>query len=119
MKTQFAAASALLVMGASLITAPFAGAALGDAVVNTVTSDAPLGAVSYYDATGTMQILTNQAVPWSVSFTNKDPSPVTRNQNGTPNRLCRKGTSLTSFAPPHHFERLASGGTSWIFDARA
>ena len=73
--TQLAAASALLVVGASLITAPGAVAAVGDAVVYTVTSDGPLGAVSYYDATGTMQILTNQAVPWSLSFTNKDPSP--------------------------------------------
>jgi Mycobacterium membrane protein len=74
-RRQFATASALLVVGASLITAPGAVAAVGDAVVYTVTSDAPLGAVSYYDATGTMQILTDQAVPWSLSFTNKDPSP--------------------------------------------
>jgi limonene-1,2-epoxide hydrolase len=25
--------------------------------------------------------------------------------------------SLVSFAPPHHFESLATGDTSWIFDA--
>jgi hypothetical protein len=74
-RTQFAAASALVVVGASLITAPGAVAAPGDAVVYTVTSDAPLAAVTYYDATGTMQILSDQAVPWSLSFTNKDPSP--------------------------------------------
>jgi hypothetical protein len=26
-------------------------------------------------------------------------------------------TTLTSFAPPNHFEGLATGDTSWIFDA--
>ncbi|OJZ73563.1 hypothetical protein BRW65_13110 [Mycobacterium paraffinicum] len=74
MKTQFAAASAVLVL-ASLITAPGAVAAPGDAVVYTVTSDAPLAAVSYIDATGTLQMVTNQPVPWSISFTSKDASP--------------------------------------------
>jgi MmpS family membrane protein len=72
-RTQFAAAAALVV-GASLITAPGAVAAVGDAVAYTVTSDAPLAVVTYYDATGVMQRLTNQPVPWSFSFTNKDAS---------------------------------------------
>ncbi|MBX9639836.1 MAG: nuclear transport factor 2 family protein [Mycobacteriaceae bacterium] len=27
--------------------------------------------------------------------------------------------SLVAFAPPQHFENLAGGGTSWIFDATA
>jgi limonene-1,2-epoxide hydrolase len=27
--------------------------------------------------------------------------------------------SLTSFAPPHHFENLATADTSWVFDATA
>lgn len=27
--------------------------------------------------------------------------------------------SLVAFAPPHHFENLAGGDTSWIFDATA
>ena len=48
---------------------------MGDAVVYTVTSDAPLAVVTYYDATGVMQRLTSQPVPWSFSFTNKDASP--------------------------------------------
>ena len=74
-------------MGASLITAPVAAAALGDSVMYTVTSDAPLAVVTYYDATGVMQRLTSQAVPWSFSFTNKDASPtsmlvVTANPTG-------------------------------------
>ena len=74
-------------MGASLITAPVAAAAVGDSVMYTVTSDAPLAVVTYYDATGVMQRLTNQAVPWSFSFTNKDASPtsmlvVTANPTG-------------------------------------
>ncbi|OBI30142.1 hypothetical protein A5709_26190 [Mycobacterium sp. E1386] len=73
MKAQFSAVSALLV-SASLMTAPGAVAAPGDAVVYTVTSDAPLAAVSYIDATGQMQIVTNQPVPWSLSFTSKDTS---------------------------------------------
>jgi Mycobacterium membrane protein len=85
-KTQFAAAAALLA-GASLITAPDAATAVGDAVVYTVTSDAPLSVVTYYDATGVLQTLTNQPVPWSFSFTNKDASPtsmlvVTANPSG-------------------------------------
>jgi hypothetical protein len=74
MTTQLAAASALLV-GTSLMIAPGAIAAPGDAVEYTVTSDAPLSVVTYYDATGTLQTLTNQAVPWSVSFISKDASP--------------------------------------------
>ncbi|MGB9307820.1 MAG: MmpS family transport accessory protein [Mycobacterium sp.] len=74
-RTQFAAAAALLAVGASLATAPDAGAASGDAVVYTVTSDAPLGAISYGDATGATQVLTNQPSPWSLSFTSKDSSP--------------------------------------------
>ncbi len=64
-----------LVVAASLTTAPAASASPGDAVVYTVTSDAPLAVVTYYDATGVLQTLTNQPVPWSVSFTNKDSSP--------------------------------------------
>jgi Mycobacterium membrane protein len=72
-RTQFAAAAALLA-GASLITAPGAQAAPGDAVVYTVTSDAPLAAISYSDATGTTQVLPNQAAPWTLSFTSKDTS---------------------------------------------
>jgi hypothetical protein len=71
MKTRFAAASALL-MGASLITAPGGVAAPGDAVVYTVTSDAPLTAISYADASGATQVLANQTSPWSLSFTSKD-----------------------------------------------
>ncbi|WP_102417014.1 MmpS family transport accessory protein [Mycobacterium sp. 4858] len=74
MKTPFAAASAAFV-SAALTTAPAAFAAPGDAVVYTVTSDAPLAAVSYIDATGVLQTLTNQPVPWSISFTSKDASP--------------------------------------------
>lgn len=73
MKTQFTVASAAF-LSASLMTAPGALAAPGDAVVYTVTSDAPLAAVSYIDATGTLQTLTNQQVPWSISFTSKDTS---------------------------------------------
>ncbi|WAC93119.1 MmpS family transport accessory protein [Mycobacterium sp. Aquia_213] len=85
-RTQFAAAAALAV-GAALITAPASVAAVGDAVVYTVTSDAPLAVVSYYDATGVLQRVTNQPVPWSLSFTNKDASPtsllvVTANPTG-------------------------------------
>ncbi len=85
-RTQFAAAAALVV-GASLIAAPVAAAAVGDSVVYTVTSDAPLAVVTYYDAAGVMQRLTNQPVPWSFSFTNKDASPtsmlvVTANPTG-------------------------------------
>ncbi|OBH86044.1 hypothetical protein A5681_16260 [Mycobacterium scrofulaceum] len=57
------------------MAAPGALAAPGDAVVYTVTSDAPLAAVSYIDATGTLQTLTSQQVPWSISFTSKDSSP--------------------------------------------
>jgi MmpS family membrane protein len=72
-RTQFAVA-ATLVVGASLITAPGTAAAVGDAVAYTVTSDAPLAVVTYYDATGVMQRVTNQPVPWSFSFTNKDAS---------------------------------------------
>jgi hypothetical protein len=74
-RTKFAAAGGVLLVGASLITAPGAAAAVGDAVVYTVTSDAPLAGVSYYDATGSLQQLSNQPVPWSMSITNKDPSP--------------------------------------------
>ncbi|WP_142281904.1 MmpS family transport accessory protein [Mycobacterium sp. IEC1808] len=74
MKSLFALALALSVV-ASLTMAPVAAGAPGDAVVYTVTSDAPLAAVSYYDATGVLQILNNQPVPWSVSFTSKDTSP--------------------------------------------
>jgi Mycobacterium membrane protein len=74
-RTQFAAAGGVLAVAASLITAPGAVAAVGDAVVYTVTSDGPLSGVSWYDATGTLQQLSNQPVPWSVSITNKDPSP--------------------------------------------
>src|ERR1700722_104149 len=86
MKSQFAAASALA-LGASLITPPVAAAAVGDAVVYTVNSDGPLAVGTYYDATGVMQRLTNQPVPWSFSFTNKDASPtsmlvVTANPTG-------------------------------------
>ncbi|CQD18516.1 putative membrane protein MmpS [Mycobacterium lentiflavum] len=85
-RTRFAAAAALVV-GVSLSTAPGAVAAVGDAVVYTVTSDAPLAVVTYYDAAGVMQRLTNQPVPWSFSFTNKDASPtsmfvVTANPTG-------------------------------------
>ena len=71
--TKFAAAGALLV-GAALITAPGAHAASGDAVVYTVTSDGPLAAISYSDATGTTQVLPNQTSPWTLSFTSKDTS---------------------------------------------
>ena len=74
-RTQLLAAGALLAVGTSLTTVPSAVAAVGDAVVYTVTSDAPLAGVSYYDATGTLQVLNNQAAPWSMSITNKDPSP--------------------------------------------
>jgi Mycobacterium membrane protein len=74
-RTQFAAAAALLIVGASLTTAPGAGAAVGDAVVYTVTSDAPLSAISYSDATGVTQVLPNQPSPWTLSFTSKDSSP--------------------------------------------
>jgi hypothetical protein len=74
-RTQFAAAGALLALGTSLTSAPSAVAAVGDAVVYTVTSDAPLAGVSYYDATGTLQVLNNQPAPWSMSITNKDASP--------------------------------------------
>lgn len=85
-RTQFAAAAAIVV-GSSLINVPGAVAAVGDAVVYTVASDAPLAVVTYYDATGVMQRLTNQPVPWSFSFTNKDASPtsmlvVTANPTG-------------------------------------
>jgi hypothetical protein len=85
-KKRFAAAAALIV-GASLSTAPGAAGAVGDAVVYTVTSDAPLAVVTYYDAAGVMQRLTNQPVPWSFSFTNRDSSPtsmfvVTANPSG-------------------------------------
>jgi len=27
--------------------------------------------------------------------------------------------SLVAFAPPNHFEALATGDTSWVFDASA
>jgi len=74
MKTQLAGASALLV-GASLVTAPGAVANPGDAVTYTVTSDAPLAGISYYDATGALQVLANQPAPWTMSFTSKDASP--------------------------------------------
>jgi hypothetical protein len=74
-RTQFAAAAALLVVGASLTIAPCAGAAVGDAVVYTVTSDAPLAAISYADAAGVTQVLPNQPSPWTLSFTSKDSSP--------------------------------------------
>jgi Mycobacterium membrane protein len=85
-RAQFAGAAALA-MGASLITAPAAVAAVGDAVVYTVTSDAPLAVVTYYDAAGVMQRATSQPVPWSFSFINKDASPtsmlvVTANPTG-------------------------------------
>ncbi len=66
-RTQFAAASALLA-GAALITAPGAAAA-GDSVVYTVTSDGPLSDVSYFDADSNLQIVTNPPTPWSVTFT--------------------------------------------------
>ncbi|WP_156772124.1 MmpS family transport accessory protein [Mycobacterium sp. 1245805.9] len=74
MKARFALAPALSV-GVLLTAAPVAAGAPGDVVVYTVTSDAPLAAVSYYDATGVLQVLNNQPVPWSVSFTSKDTSP--------------------------------------------
>ncbi len=73
MKTQFAAATAVL-LGASLITAPGAFATPGDTVEYTVTSDAPLKFVSYYDAAGTLVTVADQPAPWSVSFTSKDAS---------------------------------------------
>lgn len=44
-------------------------------VEHTVTSDGPLAVVSPYDATGALQSVTNQPVPWFVSFTSKDASP--------------------------------------------
>jgi hypothetical protein len=71
--TKFAGAGALLV-GAALMTGPGAQAASGDAVVYTVTSDGPLAAISWADATGTTQVLPNQTSPWSLSFTSKDTS---------------------------------------------
>jgi hypothetical protein len=74
-RKQFAAAVAVLFVGASLTTAPGAGAASGDAVVYTVTSDAPLSAISYSDAAGVTQVLPNQPSPWTLSFTSKDSSP--------------------------------------------
>jgi len=73
MNRTFAVAGALLV-GASLIAAPGAQAASGDSVVYTVTSDGPLAAISYADATGTTQALSNQSSPWTLSFTSKDTS---------------------------------------------
>ena len=71
-RTQLAAGA--LLVGASLITAPGAQALPGDAVVYTVTSDAPLAAISYADATGATQALPNQTSPWTLSFTSKDTS---------------------------------------------
>jgi hypothetical protein len=74
MKTQFAVAAALLA-GASLTTAPGAGAAVGDTVTYTVTSDGPLASVLYDDATtGQSQTLTNQPAPWSLTFPVKNDS---------------------------------------------
>ena|SRR5258707_12862176 len=74
MKTQFAVAAALLA-GASLITAPRAGAAVGDTVTYTVTSDGPLAKGLYDDATtGQTQTLTDQPAPWSLTFTVKNDS---------------------------------------------
>jgi hypothetical protein len=73
-RTQFAVGAALPV-GALLVTAPGAGAAPGAASVYTVTSDAPLTAVAYSDATGATQKLTNQPAPWTISFTSQDPDP--------------------------------------------
>jgi hypothetical protein len=67
------AAGALLV-GASLMAAPGAWAAPGDKVTYTVTSDGPLASVAYTDEAGTTQALPNQPSPWTISFTNKDPS---------------------------------------------
>jgi hypothetical protein len=69
MKAQFAVATALSV-GTSLITAPGAGAAVGDSVIYTVTSDGPLAKVLYEDATtGQTVTLTDKTAPWSLTFT--------------------------------------------------
>jgi hypothetical protein len=72
--TRTPATAAALLLGAALISVPNAQAAPGDAVVYTVTSDAPLAAISYADAAGTMQSLGNQSSPWTMSFTSKDTS---------------------------------------------
>jgi hypothetical protein len=74
MKARFAVAAALSV-GASLLTAPGAGAAVGDTVVYTVNSDGPLARVLYDDATtGQTVTLTDQPAPWSLTFTVKNAS---------------------------------------------
>ncbi len=87
MKIQFAVAAALLA-GASLATAPGAGAAVGDTVTYTVTSDGPLAKVLYDDAaTGQSTTLTDQTAPWSLTFTVKNASQllsITASTKGQP-----------------------------------
>lgn len=69
--------AAALSVGASLLTAPGAGAAVGDTVVYTVTSDDPLVRVVYDDpATGQQVILTNPTAPWTLTFAVKNASQV-------------------------------------------
>ena len=75
MKTRFAAASTLLVVGAALITAPGAGADPVDTYVYTVSSDGQLTSVSYLDANNNLQILDNQTSPWSLTFTRSQGTP--------------------------------------------
>ena len=70
---RFAALSALLGV-ASVISAPSAGAAVGDPVTYSVSSDGPVSAITYYDEAGTMQIVTNPPVPWSLTYTITDAS---------------------------------------------
>jgi hypothetical protein len=68
-RTQFAAASALLVVGTSLITAPDAGADPINTFTYTVSSDAALKDVSYTDAASNLQIVDSSPTPWSLTFT--------------------------------------------------
>ncbi|MCV7411360.1 hypothetical protein AWC05_09470 [Mycobacterium florentinum] len=80
--------AATLSVGASLLTSPGAGAAVGDTVAYTVTSDDPLLRVVYDDpTTGQQVILTNPTAPWSFTFTVKNASQmlsVTASTKGKP-----------------------------------
>jgi hypothetical protein len=53
------------------MSAPPAVADPGDSVTYTVSSDAPLMSVTYYDAMDNMQQLRSQPANWSISFTGK------------------------------------------------
>ncbi|MFZ0905210.1 MAG: MmpS family transport accessory protein [Mycobacterium sp.] len=70
MTARFATATGLLV-GASLTTAAAAAADPGDTVTYTVSSDAPLVSVSYYDEMDNMRQVADQPASWSTTFTSE------------------------------------------------